>query len=173
MVWYMLSSQNHISRGALSHVIEAFGASTSSTPRIDMIDSSSLSYYGSGGGSVSVGGFTWCLLLLPLLLPPPSPPPCPSSLSYYGSGGWSISVGGFTWSLPCHVTFRHNASRHKRSCHVMWRNVSSCHVTSQAIPRSGHFTWESLPAAAAASRRPTDPAKTVRCYSLLQFGGYG
>lgn len=54
-------------------------------PRIDMIDSSSLSYYGSGGGSVSVGGFTW----------------------------------------------------------------------------SGHFTWESLPAAAAASRRPTDPAKTA------------
>jgi len=28
-------------------------------PRIDMIDSNSLSYYGSGGASVSVGGFTW------------------------------------------------------------------------------------------------------------------
>ena len=27
--------------------------------RIDMIDSSTLSYYGSGSGSVSVGGFTW------------------------------------------------------------------------------------------------------------------
>ena len=29
-------------------------------PRIDMIDASTLSYYGGGGGSdVSVGGFTW------------------------------------------------------------------------------------------------------------------
>ena len=27
--------------------------------RIDMIDSTTLSYYGSGSGSVSVGGFTW------------------------------------------------------------------------------------------------------------------
>jgi len=28
-------------------------------PRIDMIDATSLSYYGSGGGTISVGGFTW------------------------------------------------------------------------------------------------------------------
>ena len=28
-------------------------------PRIDMIDATSLSYFGGGGGSVSVGGFTW------------------------------------------------------------------------------------------------------------------
>jgi len=54
-------------------------------PRIDMIDSTTLSYYGSGSGSVSVGGFTW----------------------------------------------------------------------------SGHFTWEGLPAKVAASRKPTDPAKTA------------
>ena len=30
-----------------------------SLSRIDMIDSTTLSYYGSGSGSVSVGGFTW------------------------------------------------------------------------------------------------------------------
>jgi len=28
-------------------------------PRIDMIDASTISYYGGGGGDVSVGGFTW------------------------------------------------------------------------------------------------------------------
>ena len=61
-----------------------------------------------------------------------------STLSYYGSGSGSVSVGGFTWS--------------------------------------GHFTWEGLPAKVrtvmsltcflipvkvAASRKPTDPAKTA------------
>ena len=40
-------------------ILKLYSRFKSIVSRIDMIDSTTLSYYGSGSGSVSVGGFTW------------------------------------------------------------------------------------------------------------------